>query len=502
MASAGSSWDAEYDVIVAGYGYSGAMAAIAAADAGSTVGLFEKMRWPGGNSVLSGGSCVFALDAGDALAYLRATCDGTTDDEVLKAFAIGLVELPELLTTMAADVGMATTQESRASVVYPFPGADTLHSLKVTRDDRHPPLDWVSGSRAGATLFRVVMEHVEQRRDAIVVHHDSPVRRLVVEDGEIAGCEIEIEGRTQSVRARQGVVLCTGGFEHDPRMISHFIGSAPITSIGPLGSTGDGIRMGQQVGGALWHMWHVHGSYGFRIPATPVAIRNSAAGPRRPEQAMPWIVVNRTGRRFMNEYPPAPQDTAIRDMLRFDADLQDYPNIPAWLIFDESGRKTRPLGRPAMTDPAIAYEWSEDNLAEIEKGWVLRSDTVGGLGKLIGADPAGLEETASSWNVMCETGGDPHLRPQSTMMPIAHPPFYAIEAHPVITNTQGGLVHDARQRVLDSFGEPIPRLYKAGENGSLFGHLYLLGGNNSECFIGGRTAGRAVASQTRRDVSG
>ena len=69
----------------------------------------------------------------------------------------------------------------------------------------------------------------------------------------------------------------------------------------------------------------------------------------------------------------------------------------------------------------------------------------------------------------------------------------------VITNTQGGLRHNARQQVLDARGEPIPRLYTAGEIGSLFGHLYMLAGNNSECFIGGQIAGRNAAHEPAAD---
>jgi predicted oxidoreductase len=62
-----------------------------------------------------------------------------------------------------------------------------------------------------------------------------------------------------------------------------------------------------------------------------------------------------------------------------------------------------------------------------------------------------------------------------------------------VSNTQGGPAHDERQRVLDAFGDPIPGLYAAGELGSVFGHLYMSGGNLAECFIGGRIAGREAA---------
>ena len=83
------------------------------------------------------------------------------------------------------------------------------------------------------------------------------------------------------------------------------------------------------------------------------------------------------------------------------------------------------------------------------------------------------------------------------MMPIAEPPFTAAPVWPVVSNTQGGLVHDERQRALDSFGEPIAGLYLAGEISSVFGHLYMSGGNIAECFVGGRIAGEESARLAR-----
>ena len=79
------------------------------------------------------------------------------------------------------------------------------------------------------------------------------------------------------------------------------------------------------------------------------------------------------------------------------------------------------------------------------------------------------------------------------MVPVDSPPFYFGEVWPIVSNTQGGPVHDAAQRVLNPFGEPVPRLFEAGELGSIWGHLYLSGGNLSECFITGRIAGREAA---------
>jgi succinate dehydrogenase/fumarate reductase flavoprotein subunit len=50
---------------------------------------------------------------------------------------------------------------------------------------------------------------------------------------------------------------------------------------------------------------------------------------------------------------------------------------------------------------------------------------------------------------------------------------------------------------LNPFGEPIGRLYVAGELGSIWGFLYLSGGNLAECFVSGRIAGERAPRQLR-----
>ena len=86
-------------------------------------------------------------------------------------------------------------------------------------------------------------------------------------------------------------------------------------------------------------------------------------------------------------------------------------------------------------------------------------------------------------------------RPAGSMTPIKTPPYYGAPVWATLSNTQGGPVHDAEQRIIDVYGKPIPRLYAAGELGSSFGHLYLSGGNIAECFVTGRIAGSNAAAR-------
>ena len=71
-----------WDVVIVGCGYAGAVAAIAAHDAGATVLVLEKMPQPGGISICSAGGIRVAEDADAAFEYLSATNGGTTPDEV------------------------------------------------------------------------------------------------------------------------------------------------------------------------------------------------------------------------------------------------------------------------------------------------------------------------------------------------------------------------------------------------------------------------------------
>jgi len=219
--------------------------------------------------------------------------------------------------------------------------------------------------------------------------------------------------------------------------------------------------------------------------------------PGRETRALPqmaWIVVDQTGRRYVDEYQPYLSDTGVRQFDVFDPQTYRHARLPSFLIFDETGRKLYAMGRSVTNDRDAHYEWSEDNLAEVENGILKRADTTGELARLVGLAPGTLRASIERWNRQCDAARDCDFgRRPETMMALRSPPYYAGELWPVMINTHGGPVHDADQRVLDPWGEPIPRLYAAGELGGIFGHVYLAGGNLAECFVGGRNAARHAA---------
>ncbi|MBT6093980.1 MAG: FAD-binding protein [Rhodospirillaceae bacterium] len=509
-----SNFDDHFDVIIVGYGFAGAAAAVSAHDAGARVLLLEKADNPGGISICSAGGVRISRDLQASFEYLKATNAGTTPDACLSAFAQGLTETEAFIRDMArinnAEVGVRWAKAN-----YPLDGGDSFGFVTINDIPGFEPerdFTWGRGLRGGTRLFKVMQDNVASR--AIEVRLGTPAVGLISEDGRISGL---IAGGKR-ICAKQGVILACGGFEGDPTMQAQFWQAKPVLSGAYGGNTGDGVRMAQAAGADLWHMWHFHGTYGFRHPdpdVYPYGIRLHRLPdwvPGKPgEEAeingffsggddarMPWIVVDQRGRRYMNEYPPYVQDTAHRAMSTFDPDTQSYARIPSWMIVDADGLKRGPLGFPAYNDPGVDFAWSDDNAAELDLGILKQAGSIEKMAHGMGCDADLLGETIQRWNTFCQNGHDrDHARLPATMLPIETPPYTYGELWPICANTQGGPRHDERQRVLNPYGQVIEGLYVAGELGSIFGHLYMSGGNLAECFIGGRRAAFEACGATR-----
>ena len=142
------------------------------------------------------------------------------------------------------------------------------------------------------------------------------------------------------------------------------------------------------------------------------------------------------------------------------------------MIFDAITCRYNKLVTEVMSwNPVVrGYRWSEDNSAEIAKGWIVQADSIEALAARIGRDPATLAATVQRYNDACRQERDEDFgRNPQTLMPIAQGPFYAIRIDPVIVCTGGGARRNIRSEVLDHDGRALPRLYEAGELGSMFG---------------------------------
>jgi succinate dehydrogenase/fumarate reductase flavoprotein subunit len=113
--------------------------------------------------------------------------------------------------------------------------------------------------------------------------------------------------------------------------------------------------------------------------------------------------------------------------------------------------------------------------------------------KMVQLDETALQLTIGKYNHLCCNGVDSDFgRKPDTLKAIA-PPYYAMQLMPLLYNTQGGPRRDKQARVLDPDGNLIPRLYAAGEFGSIWGFRYQTSTNVSECLVYGRIAGKNAA---------
>jgi len=510
--------DKQVDVVVVGYGAAGAVAAIEAARAGASVLLLEKMPDPGGLSIVSAGGLRVCFDVDQGFAYLRHTCGGRTPDDVLRVLAQGMSELPDYLRSLASING-ATVRVSRAPGNYPFPGCDHLGYAEIASIPGfgQSPAACEAGylavkpMRPGCHLFKVLADNVDRwaAQGKIDVWLGASARRLLrAGDGRVCGVEVErgIAGRerpTVCIGASRGVILACGGFEADEELKKQYLVSMPVVTGSFRGNTGDGIRMAQMVGAALWHMWLYHGPYGMRHadPAYPFGLYAkllpmwTPERPARPLPRMAWIIVDQTARRYVDEYQPYLSDTGVRQFDHFDPKSYSHPRLPSFLLFDEAARGLYPMGRSITNDRDAHYEWSADNLKEVENGILVKGNSLAELAGKLGLDPQALQHTVQRWNADVAAGVDGEFgRRPETLAALATPPFYGARLWPLVINTQGGPVHDAQQRVVDVWGDPIGGLYAAGELGSVFGHVYMAGGNLAECFVGGRIAAQSALS--------
>jgi hypothetical protein len=236
----------------------------------------------------------------------------------------------------------------------------------------------------------------------------------------------------------------------------------------------------------------IGGGFKAKFPDFPIPFRTSMS------VTYGGIAVDKSGLRFKAENELGGY-SGYWNAVVYDTVKYTWPRIPIYFIFDEKRRKASPLATSGAAGPLGQYKWSADNSEEVKKGWIVSANTIAELAQKIKIDPKVLAETVTKYNSYSTDKKDLQFptRPAASMLPLDTAPFYAVQMLPGPNNTFGGPRRNAKSQVINAYGEVIPRLYCAGELGSIFVQYPQGGANIGECIAFGRIAGKnAVAEKT------
>jgi 3-oxosteroid 1-dehydrogenase len=322
---------------------------------------------------------------------------------------------------------------------------------------------------------------------------EAPAQKLLTNDtGQVIGVQVKSkDGKTMSVKASKAVILTTGGFEYDAKAQRSYFSAFPMVYYGNPDNTGDGMRMAQELGADLWHMPVLGGGLKAKFADFPTAF---SIGMNKPN----YVILDKTGKRYFNE-PKIGGYAGYWNQIVYDTIADTWPRIPSYWIFDETVRTAGTLATTVFGAAGAVkmYEWSKDNSKEIEKGWVVKADTIEELAGKLKMDPAALKAEIDKYNASVKAGKDEAFgRDPKLMAAIETAPFYAITAWPGMNNTFGGPRRNAKAQIVDVNGNSIPRLYSAGELGSVYVQYPQGGANIGECIAFGRIAAESAVAET------
>jgi succinate dehydrogenase/fumarate reductase flavoprotein subunit len=483
-------WDMEADIVVIGFGGAGAATAITAHELGATVLMLEKAPEgeEGGNTRVSGQGYLNVRGVDNAFRYMTALCGPyRVPKEMIHAWA----EEESKNNDWIVSIGGVPQEHHHQpeGIEFPdLPGAECVHKFH-------------HGERTGYSNTWTLFERAVKERP-INILYESPARELI-QDGitkEIIGVRAEQKGKSIYVKARRAVVLTCGGFENNQEMIRNYLPGIPYCY--PQGTPyneGDGISMALSVGADLWHMNNYAGpTMALKVPEYKTTFSMTPLHFEL-EQKGGMIVVGLDAKRFADEKFKALHGKEKRSG-QWGA---MFMPCPMFMVFDDALFSCSPLydktPRSGWGRIIERYDWSSDNTAELKRGWIKRAATIKALAQMIGLDPIALEDSIHRWNSSCDDGKDAEFKRTKMLVPLRKPPFYAIELSPSMLNTQGGPRRNERGQVVRPDNSPIPRLYSAGELGSIFSYLYQGAGNIGECLSFGRISARNAVAESPWD---
>jgi fumarate reductase flavoprotein subunit len=456
-ATSAMKWDQEADIVIVGGGGTGIVAALDACEKGASVLVLEKAASIGGNTINSSGVIQaagtkfqkqftkFQDDTPDKHAqYWMLAAEGIGDSDLVKDVAAGA---PGCIDWLVAH-GLTYINVYGVS---PIPYIDP----SLMADRIHVPGGGENG-QSGWGKFHVDTLYAAAQKAGAKFLVSSEVKALVIDPKQgVTGVTAVSAGKTLNIKAHKAVILASGGFDRSKEMAQKFSPhqlwalETGVSYTAPS-NTGDGIRMGMEIGADLAGLGGTIG-----LPTTNVGIAPTLPG--NPE--VTGIMVNKHGQRFVaecNHY-----GYVMRLVFNQESHL-------AWQIWDQDAMA---LGGAAVSGIS---GMSADLQKEIEAGTVFKADTLKDLAAAIGVDADNLEKTVQTWNDdMDSTGKDSAFGKTFGLKPMKTAPYYAVKVVEYNLGAIGGLRINRKAQVLNTKGEVIPHLYAGGQcAGGFMGPYY------------------------------
>lgn len=544
----GEQWDETTDIVVAGSGCAAYSAACAALNAGSQVMMFEKSSARGGTTAKSGGTYWICNNHLMQEAGLQDPKEGAL--RYMARLAYPMIYNPEdqMLGLPEDKFALIETFYDRgAEAVKAFADMGALQSQiqpsldgaeEVGEVDYHAdlPEDEAPRGRAlqpageqgfGAGLVNQLAAFAEQR--GVTPALESPVTSVVVdENGEVAGVTVESAGQTRRIRARKAVVFGSGGFTHNVGMRLNFLRGPVFGGCAVPACQGDIVRLAAPLGAQLGNMQHAWWS--------EIVFETAAENPSVPNNVwLPFgdsmIIVNKYGRRVANEKMVYNERTQVH--FQWDPTTREYPNLLLFQIYDDAVAQNElpwpfryPIPLPNEQSDLVITGQSWQELAQALGERLAQYQSITG-GLALAEDFAqNLEQTVQEFNQFAESGTDEMFRRGETPIQLAwngpaptnalrepappnptmalfseNGPYHAIILAGGTLDTKGGPAIDTGSHILAAEGQPIPRLYGAGNCiASPAGQAYWsAGGTLGPALTFGYIAGLNAAAEAARE---
>ena len=348
----------------------------------------------------------------------------------------------------------------------------------------------------GASLIGQLLKALIDLRGDPPIWTDAAMQDLIVEDGRVIGVRVSRNGASLNIEARKGVLLAAGGFSRNADMRRRYGGDQPNDarwSIANAGDTGEVLETAMRLGAKtdlLDEAWWLPSIF---IADGGDAARALGSGRQRPGA----IYVDGTGRRFCNE---------SNSYVEVGKAMYANKAVPCWMVFDEGYIHRYVSGANPFKKRSLPEEL-------IERGAVLRGNTIADLARQMEVPAGALAQTVQRFNGFAAKGldpdfgrgqsayndclGDPGYRTNAALGPLDRAPYYATKVVPADVGTCGGLIANEYAQVLDENDRVIEGLYATGNiTATVMGRNYLgAGGSIAYTMVFGYVAARHAAGR-------